>query len=94
MGDFTMNKMRLSDFKEKEVINCRDGERLGYICDLIFDCETGNILKIIIPGPCKVWGILGRESEYIISYCCITQVGEDVILVNVDAEKFLVKIDY
>ncbi len=89
-----MRKMRFSDFKEKEVINCRDGERLGYVCDLIFDCENGNILKIIIPGPCKVWGILGRENEYIISYCCITQIGEDVILVDINAEKTLVKISY
>ncbi len=89
-----MMKTRLSDFKNKEVINCRDGERLGYICDLIFDIKTGEILKIIIPGPCKIWGILGRENEYIISYCCITQIGEDVILVDIDSEKALYKINY
>lgn len=89
-----MRKMRFSDFKEKEVINCRDGERLGYVCDLVFDINTGNILKIIIPGPCKIWGILGRDHEYIISYCCITQIGADVILVDIDAEKALVKIPY
>ena len=89
-----MRKIRFSEFKDKEVINCRDGERLGYICDLIFDIECGEILKLIIPGPCKVWGILGRENEYIISYCCIKQIGEDVILVDIDADKCLVKIDY
>ncbi len=89
-----MKQIRFSDFKEKEVINCRDGERLGYVCDLIFDCNTGNILKIIIPGPCKVWGILGRENEYIIGFCCIVQIGEDVILVDVDAKNTLVKIEY
>ena len=88
-----MGKIRFSDFKDKEVINCRDGERLGYICDLIFESDTGCILKIIIPGPCKVWGILGRESEYIIDFCCIEQIGEDVILVNINAEKCLFKIE-
>ena len=65
-----MRRTRFSEFKEKEVINCRDGERLGYVCDLIFDSDTGNILKIVIPGPCKVWGILGRESNI-----CIAQAG-------------------
>ena len=86
--------MRMSELKEKEVINCRDGERLGYVYDLIFDAETGNILKIIIPGPCKIWGILGRDQEYVISYHCIKQIGADVILVDIDAEKALCKIHY
>lgn len=89
-----MKKIRMSDFKDKEVINCRDGERLGFVCDLIFDSCNGNILKIVVPGPCKIWGILGRENEYLISYCCIQQIGEDVILVDVDAQHSLVKITY
>lgn len=89
-----MRKIRLSDFKDKEVINCRDGERLGYVCNLIFDMKTGCILKIIIPGPCKIWGVLGRENEYIIDFCCIQQIGADVILVDIDAESTLVKINY
>lgn len=83
--------MRMSEFKQKEVINCRDGERLGYICDLDFDTQTGVITQIIVPGPCKIWGILGRDQEYVISYNCIKQIGTDVILVDVDAEKALVK---
>ena len=89
-----MKKIRLSEFKQKEVINCRDGERLGYVCDFDFNLETGCICNIIIPGPCKVWGIMGRENEYIINFCCIKQIGEDVILVDIDAKKCLVKLDY
>jgi YlmC/YmxH family sporulation protein len=83
--------MRMCEFKQKEVINCRDGERLGYICDLEFDIQTGVITQIIVPGPCKIWGILGRDQEYVISYNCIKQIGTDVILVDIDAEKALVK---
>lgn len=89
---FFMKKMTMTELKQKEVINCRDGERLGFICDLVIDVKTGTILKIIIPGPCKVWGMLGRDHEYIISYCCIQQIGTDVILVDIDAEKALFKI--
>lgn len=89
-----MRKIKFSDFKDKEVINCRDGERLGYICDLVFDLDCGKIIKLIIPGPCKVWGILGRENEYIICFCDIKQIGEDVILVDIDTGKCLVKIEY
>ncbi len=86
-----MGCIRFCEFKQKEVINCRDGERLGFVCDLIFDIHTGCIEKIVVPGPCKIWGILGRDHEYIINFCCIKQIGTDVILVDIDAEKSLVK---
>ena len=83
--------MRMCDLKEKEVINCRDGERLGYVCDIEFDINAGVIINLIVPGPCKIWGILGRDHEYIISFCNIKQIGTDVILVDVDIDKCLVK---
>lgn len=94
VGDLLVNKIRFSDFKDKEVINCRDGARLGFVCDLIFDAKNGNIIKIIIPGPCKIWGMLGRDNEYIISFCSIKQIGEDVILVDIDAQNCLIKIPF
>ena len=83
--------MRFQEFKEKEVINICDCERLGYICDIEFNAITGQILRLIIPGPCKILGILGCDSEYVIDYCCIRQIGEDIILVEVDKNKVLRK---
>ncbi|WFR54993.1 YlmC/YmxH family sporulation protein [Anaerocolumna sp. AGMB13025] len=83
--------MRFCELKEKEVINCRDGERLGYICDIEIDIHTGIVVRLIVPGPCKIWGILGRDQEYVIDYTCIKQIGADVILVDIDAEKALIK---
>lgn len=86
--------MRLCELKQKEVINERDGQRLGYISDIDFDVNSGKIISVIIPGPCKIWEILGRDNEYIIPYCCIKQIGNDVILVDIDAKKALVKCKY
>lgn len=83
--------MRIYDLREKEVINCRDGQRLGYVCDVEFDICSCQITHIIVPGPCKVWGILGRDQDYVISCKCIKQFGIDVILVDIDPEKHLVK---
>ena len=81
----------MCELKDKEVINCRDGERLGYICDIEIDIHTGIVVRLIVPGPCKIWGILGRDQEYVIDYTCIKQIGADVILVDIDAEKALIK---
>ena len=85
--------MRLFEIREKEVINCRDCRRLGYVCDIEFDICTGCITHIIVPGPCRIFGILGRDHEYIIKSCDIKQIGIDIILVDVDTEKCLRKCD-
>lgn len=83
--------MRVCELRQKEVINCRDGERLGFVCDVDFDIHTCKLIAIIVPGPCKIFGILGRDHEYYIDVCCIRQIGADVILVDVDIEKVFVK---
>ena len=86
--------MRLCELREKEVINICDGERLGNVCDIDFEVKTGRILALIIPGPCKIFGILGREHEFVIPYQCVQRIGTDVILVEVEREKCLHKCDY
>lgn len=83
--------MRLCEIRQKEVINCKDGERLGFVGDIIINCVNGCVEKIIVPGPCKLWGFLGRDSEFVIPWNCICQIGTDVILVDIDAEKALQK---
>ena len=84
--------MRICDLKNKEVINSCDCKILGFVTDVDIDVYTGKLNAIIVPGPCKVFGFLGRENEYIIPYDCIFKIGPDVILVNVCEEKVLCKI--
>lgn len=83
--------MRLSELREKEVINICDGERLGNVCDIDFEVKTGRICNLIIPGPCRIWGILGRDQEYIVPYEQIQRIGTDVILVEAERGKCLQK---
>lgn len=83
--------MRFYELKQKEVINCRDGERIGNVCDIVFDECNACVKKIIIPGQYKLFGILGKDQEYIIPWNCIRQIGTDVILVDVDISCYLEK---
>ena len=78
---------RLSELREKEVINVRDGCRLGYVCDLELDLPEGCIKALIVPGPCKWLGLIGRDGEYVIDWKCICKIGSDAILVEVDRDK-------
>ena len=83
--------MRIEELKQKEVINCKDCERLGFVGDVDFDIETGRMIAIVVPGPCKIWGIIGRDHEYVIPFDYIKQIGMDIILVDINPEEFLKK---
>ena len=72
------------DLREKAVVNTCDGRLLGHICDLHIDCCTGCILCIVVPGPCRCFGLIRAEADYIIPWRRICKIGEDVILVDID----------
>ena len=86
--------MRICELREKEVVNVCDGERLGNICDVDFEEHTGRICTLIIPGPGKIFGIIGRDSEYLIPYECVKRIGSDVVLVEIEAAKCLHKCEW
>lgn len=76
--------MRLCELRQKEVINCRDCKRLGFVGDIEFSLSGGCLEKLIVPGPCKLFGLFGQEHEYVIPWCCVKQIGPDIILVDID----------
>ena len=80
---------RFLEIKQKEVINIDDGCRLGYVCDIEIDEKTGKIEAIIVPGPGRMLVVFGHDQEYKIQWCDIKQIGEDLIIVDVDAEDVL-----
>lgn len=77
----------LADIRSKEVINTSTGMRLGYVSDIEVDSSTGQILSIVVPGPSKYLGLLGREEDYIIPWDNIGRIGEDIILVDIPQER-------
>ena len=79
--------MRFCELKQKEVINICSCRSLGCIDDLDIDLKSSEISAVIVPGPGKVCGLFGRDTEYIIPWKCIKQIGEDIILVEVKEEQ-------
>ncbi|MBE5936451.1 MAG: YlmC/YmxH family sporulation protein [Lachnospiraceae bacterium] len=86
--------MRLCELKEKEVVNICDGQCLGNVCDIEFDLCNGCVTAVIIPGPCKMFGMFGREEEYVIPSKCVKKIGEDVILVDIEIAKCVKKCEW
>ncbi len=73
---------RIRDLKCKEVINICDGCRLGYVDDVEVRVPEGQIVAVIVYGPCRFFGLFGRGDEYYIPWECIQRIGDDIILVD------------
>ena len=58
------------------------------------DFKNGCILAIIVPGIPKLCGLFGRDTEYVIPFKCIKQVGDEIILVLVKEEDVIKKCSY
>lgn len=83
--------MRVCELKQKEIINVCTCKSLGCPIDVEFDCKTSRLTALIVPGPGRFYSFFGRESEYIIPWECICQIGEDIILVKIQEDKCLHK---
>lgn len=79
--------MRLCELKQKDVINVCTCKSLGCPVDVEFDCQKGILTALIVPGPGRICGFFGRDTECIIPWNCIKQIGEDIILVEINEEK-------
>lgn len=71
------------DFKHKEVINIKDGKRLGFVQDVCADLESGMITSIIVPGNNKILNMFSGSNEIVIEWSNIKCIGDDVILVEI-----------
>lgn len=72
-----------SDLRYKEVIDIHTGFRLGYVCDAEFDDAEGRLCSLVTPGRAKLFGLLGREDDYLLPWSSIVRLGSDIVLVDV-----------
>ena len=72
------------DFKHKEVINIKDGKRLGCVQDVCADLQTGIITSIIVPGGNnKLLNIFSSNNDIVIPWQNIKCISDDLILVEI-----------
>ena len=74
--------VRLTQLQCKEVICVNDGMRLGYITDVQVEVASGQICAVVVPGPCRFLGLLGRSEDYVIPWSAICRIGPDIVLVD------------
>lgn len=81
--------MSFSDIRQKDVINICDGKKLGKPIDLILN-ENACVEALVVPGGNGgLLGIFKQDREgIIIPWNHVRRIGDDVILVEVDSERF------
>ena len=83
--------MRICELRQKEVVNICSCRTLGCPLDIEFNPRTGCVEAMIVPVPGKMCGLFGPATVYVIPFSCIRQIGEDIIMVEIQEEKCIKK---
>ena len=76
--------MTFTQLQCKEVICVGDGRRLGFISDVVVEFPEGKVCAIVVPGPCRLFGMVGRQDDFRIPWASIQKIGPDIVLVDAD----------
>lgn len=72
------------DLCEKEIINLKDGARLGCVNDVEIDTCSGRVIAILVRGKGKIFNFGNKPDEIKICWEEIEVIGDETILVNID----------
>lgn len=73
--------MKLSELREKDVINICNGKKIGCVVDLEFNQKTCQTTALIVSQGMNFFQLFSN-NEICIPWCNIKQIGSDVILVE------------
>ena len=79
--------MKFTQLQCKEVICISNGQRLGFVSDVVVEVPSGEVKSIVVPCPCKGFGLVGKREDYIIPWNCIQRIGPDIVLVDTEPGK-------
>lgn len=81
--------MSFSELREKYVVNIRDGKNLGKPIDLILN-DSACIEALVVPGESRGFLSIFKQNRdgCAIDWRRVRRIGDDVILVEVDAEHY------
>lgn len=75
---------RANDLRCKDVVNVKNGCRIGCVGDFEIDLSCARVSALIIYGAWRCFGLFGKRRDIIIRWCDIRLIGEDTILVELD----------
>ena len=83
--------VKFTQLQCKEVICLSNGQRLGFVSDVLVEMPEGKVSAIVVPGPCKVLGVAGRQEDFVIPWGAVCRIGPDIVLVDTKPEECRVR---
>lgn len=81
--------IRVSDIMDKEIINIKNGKKMGFITDIDIDVNEGRVVSFSTTGE-ENTGFFSRNMDMdVIFWNDIFKIGCDTIMVNIGSEKKL-----
>ena len=79
--------IRVSDIMDKEIINVKNGKKMGFITDIDIDVNEGRVVSFSTTGEGS-GGFFSRGVDMdVIFWSDILKIGCDTIIVNIGSEK-------
>lgn len=79
--------MTLSELRTKEVIDIKDGKRLGRVMDIEFCVSDNRVTALVVPAQTSLLQSLrGEKCGTVIPWEDVRRIGDDVILVSIRAD--------
>ena len=70
----------LNNIKSMEVIDITTGSKMGFIKDLVVDCNNYRVISVVLPNQKLNW--FSKKNDIEIPWEQIKKIGLDVILVD------------
>ncbi len=75
--------MKLSELQKKDIINIKDGKKIGRIIDVEFDVTNGYMIHFLIERYSIIRNIFNTNEDVYVKFTQIKKLGEDVILIDI-----------
>lgn len=79
--------MKFTNLQCKEVICLSSGQRLGYVSDVLVEIPQGTVSAIVVPGPCRLFGLGAPREDYVLPWSSVQKIGPDIVLVDARPEQ-------
>lgn len=75
---------KITELSRKDIINIKDGAKLGALRDVHVDLADGKVQAIVLEGPKKYFRLLSVGGDIVIPWEKIKKIGVDAVLVELD----------
>jgi YlmC/YmxH family sporulation protein len=74
---------KVTDLTKRDIVNIKDGSKLGAVTDMHFDLSTGRITALVV-GQSRKMGMFRAGKDVVIPWDHIIKFGVHTVLVDLD----------